>query len=164
MLSHRTKSHQPPPSFLSEKAQSELQSAQRPFLSSGCVVERGGDDSPGPPLFGFHRSRAILLARGPVAFGQGPFAPALICWRKIHRAEIRRAQKWAQCSRRSRGGLAKYLKGYGGRGRNRTYNLSIKSRMLCQLSYASGMATAGMLLRVLRTAARGLPPGLFISR
>ena len=24
----------------------------------------------------------------------------------------------------------------GGRGRNRTYNLSIKSRMLCQLSYA----------------------------
>ena len=25
----------------------------------------------------------------------------------------------------------------GGRGRNRTYNLSIKSRMLCQLSYAS---------------------------
>jgi hypothetical protein len=36
--------------------------------------------------------------------------------------------------------------------------------MLCQLSYASGMATAGMLLRVLRTAARGLPPGLFISR
>ncbi len=27
----------------------------------------------------------------------------------------------------------------GGRGRNRTYNLSIKSRMLCQLSYASRM-------------------------
>ena len=27
---------------------------------------------------------------------------------------------------------------YGGRGRNRTYNLSVKSRMLCQLSYASG--------------------------
>ena len=26
----------------------------------------------------------------------------------------------------------------GGRGRNRTFNLSIKSRMLCQLSYASG--------------------------
>src|SRR6185437_6403531 len=26
---------------------------------------------------------------------------------------------------------------YGGRGRNRTYNLSVKSRMLCQLSYAS---------------------------
>ena len=25
----------------------------------------------------------------------------------------------------------------GGRGRNRTFNLSIKSRMLCQLSYAS---------------------------
>ena len=25
----------------------------------------------------------------------------------------------------------------GGRGRNRTYNLSVKSRMLCQLSYAS---------------------------
>ncbi len=25
----------------------------------------------------------------------------------------------------------------GGRGRNRTYNQSIKSRMLCQLSYAS---------------------------
>jgi hypothetical protein len=28
----------------------------------------------------------------------------------------------------------------GGRGRNRTYNLSVKSRMLCQLSYASGRA------------------------
>jgi hypothetical protein len=27
---------------------------------------------------------------------------------------------------------------YGGRGWNRTTNLSIKSRMLCQLSYASG--------------------------
>src|SRR6202048_640736 len=27
--------------------------------------------------------------------------------------------------------------GFGGRGRNRTYNLSVKSRMLCQLSYAS---------------------------
>jgi len=26
---------------------------------------------------------------------------------------------------------------FGGRGRNRTYNLSVKSRMLCQLSYAS---------------------------
>ena len=26
---------------------------------------------------------------------------------------------------------------FGGRGRNRTYNQSIKSRMLCQLSYAS---------------------------
>jgi hypothetical protein len=25
----------------------------------------------------------------------------------------------------------------GGRGRNRTFNLSVKSRMLCQLSYAS---------------------------
>ena len=28
----------------------------------------------------------------------------------------------------------------GGRGRNRTYNLSVKSRMLCQLSYASKTA------------------------
>jgi hypothetical protein len=32
---------------------------------------------------------------------------------------------------------ARILKKIGGRGRNRTYNLSIKSRMLCQLSYAS---------------------------
>ena len=51
------------------------------------------------------------------------------------------AQKWAQwpifgdfqvvpnCS--------KLLDLNGGRGRNRTYNLSVKSRMLCQLSYAS---------------------------
>ena len=30
----------------------------------------------------------------------------------------------------------------GGRGRNRTFNLSIKSRMLCQLSYASGSTFA----------------------
>ena len=29
------------------------------------------------------------------------------------------------------------LESIGGRGRNRTYNLSVKSRMLCQLSYAS---------------------------
>ena len=38
----------------------------------------------------------------------------------------------------------KFLKnlgnGFGGRGRNRTYNLSVKSRMLCQLSYASSLA------------------------
>jgi hypothetical protein len=27
----------------------------------------------------------------------------------------------------------------GGRGRNRTFNLSVKSRMLCQLSYASNL-------------------------
>ena len=32
-------------------------------------------------------------------------------------------------------GVSHYL--IGGRGRNRTYNLSVKSRMLCQLSYAS---------------------------
>ena len=31
----------------------------------------------------------------------------------------------------------KLLNSIGGRGRNRTYNLSVKSRMLCQLSYAS---------------------------
>jgi len=31
----------------------------------------------------------------------------------------------------------KSLNLFGGRGRNRTYNLSVKSRMLCQLSYAS---------------------------
>ena len=36
---------------------------------------------------------------------------------------------------------------FGGRGRNRTYNLSVKSRMLCQLSYASESG---------RTALRGL--------
>jgi len=33
----------------------------------------------------------------------------------------------------------KSLNLFGGRGRNRTYNLSVKSRMLCQLSYASMM-------------------------
>jgi integrase len=31
----------------------------------------------------------------------------------------------------------------GGRGRNRTYNLSVKSRMLCQLSYASMQENSG---------------------
>ena len=35
----------------------------------------------------------------------------------------------------------------GGRGRNRTYNLSVKSRMLCQLSYASIQAGCAMLRR-----------------
>jgi len=34
-------------------------------------------------------------------------------------------------------GVRKSKKINGGRGRNRTYNLSVKSRMLCQLSYAS---------------------------
>ena len=34
--------------------------------------------------------------------------------------------------------IRKLLISNGGRGRNRTYNLSVKSRMLCQLSYASG--------------------------
>lgn len=34
-------------------------------------------------------------------------------------------------------GFSVYLALDGGRGRNRTFNLSIKSRMLCQLSYAS---------------------------
>ena len=36
--------------------------------------------------------------------------------------------------------LARFLLSFerdGGRGRNRTFNLSVKSRMLCQLSYAS---------------------------
>ena len=35
------------------------------------------------------------------------------------------------------GKRCKSLNLFGGRGRNRTYNLSVKSRMLCQLSYAS---------------------------
>jgi hypothetical protein len=34
----------------------------------------------------------------------------------------------------------------GGCGRNRTYNLSVKSRMLCQLSYAPEIASGGFLL------------------
>jgi hypothetical protein len=44
----------------------------------------------------------------------------------------------------------------GGRGRNRTYNLSVKSRMLCQLSYASkkdGGEPRGSL--ALRTSSAG---------
>ena len=49
----------------------------------------------------------------------------------------------------------------GGRGRNRTYNLSIKSRMLCQLSYASRRDIAE---GVLRKQARNLLLALFISR
>ena len=59
-------------------------------------------------------------------------------------------QKWAQSPflRRFRLalGCSKLLILYGGRGRNRTYNLSVKSRMLCQLSYASiriNMPSAG---------------------
>jgi hypothetical protein len=49
----------------------------------------------------------------------------------------------------------------GGRGRNRTYNLSIKSRMLCQLSYASRRDIAE---GVLRKQARNVLLALFISR
>jgi hypothetical protein len=44
----------------------------------------------------------------------------------------------------------------GGRGRNRTYNLSIKSRMLCQLSYASGTDTAAILLEDVADGGKGL--------
>ncbi len=33
----------------------------------------------------------------------------------------------------------KLLKRFGERGRNRTYNLLIKSQLLCQLSYARGV-------------------------
>ena len=40
-----------------------------------------------------------------------------------------------KCSRQER-------RKVGGRGRNRTYNQSIKSRMLCQLSYASRLETS----------------------
>ena len=39
----------------------------------------------------------------------------------------------------------------GGRGRNRTYNLSVKSRMLCQLSYASGKSGFAVLWEGPRT-------------
>ena len=41
---------------------------------------------------------------------------------------------------------------FGGRGRNRTYNLSVKSRMLCQLSYASIPLGFAVRWRRLRTA------------
>ena len=40
----------------------------------------------------------------------------------------------------------------GGRGRNRTYNLSVKSRMLCQLSYASMPLVKTVQRRGLHTA------------
>ena len=48
----------------------------------------------------------------------------------------------------------------GGRGRNRTYNLSVKSRMLCQLSYASTLRrrkyTAGLMMGSARFRERPL--------
>ena len=47
----------------------------------------------------------------------------------------------------------KSLNSIGGRGRNRTYNLSVKSRMLCQLSYASNFPRKNR-------AARGFAHGL----
>jgi hypothetical protein len=46
---------------------------------------------------------------------------------------------------------------YGGRGRNRTYNLSVKSRMLCQLSYASKQSKN----RAKRNVAHGLGVRMF---
>ena len=56
---------------------------------------------------------------------------------------VKWAQFWAQRekreSKRNRKGTAKakYVFDLGGeRGRNRTYNLLIKSQLLCQLSYA----------------------------
>ncbi len=59
------------------------------------------------------------------------------------RKEVRRGRQEGegiahhrQAAARVRSRLAIY-QGNGGRGRNRTFNLSIKSRMLCQLSYAS---------------------------
>jgi len=46
----------------------------------------------------------------------------------------------------------------GGRGRNRTYNLSVKSRMLCQLSYASrlGKSRAAGIMHTLRSAGNSM--------
>ena len=44
--------------------------------------------------------------------------------------------KWTQSVEGNRTEAAKSLKRSGERGRNRTYNLLIKSQLLCQLSYA----------------------------
>jgi hypothetical protein len=44
---------------------------------------------------------------------------------------------FSRCRKKAQKLIALTNRFYGGRGRNRTYNLSVKSRMLCQLSYAS---------------------------
>lgn len=59
----------------------------------------------------------------------------------FRRAEPRKAIIGAEASRAKDQMLGDFCeegqRRIGGRGRNRTYNLSVKSRMLCQLSYAS---------------------------
>ena len=56
---------------------------------------------------------------------------------------VSNAEGDAASERGGYGNLARHLYRNGGRGRNRTYNLSVKSRMLCQLSYASrGLETS----------------------
>jgi hypothetical protein len=78
------------------------------------------------------------------------------CYRNCIRFETAWAQKWAQllflgCFRMAPI-RSKLLILFGGRGRNRTYNLSVKSRMLCQLSYASNQSGFAVRLKPLRTA------------
>jgi hypothetical protein len=54
------------------------------------------------------------------------------------RPELKQVPGIFPCIGWKRGSEAAWLiQSNGGRGRNRTYNLSVKSRMLCQLSYAS---------------------------
>ncbi len=43
----------------------------------------------------------------------------------------------------------------GGRGRNRTFNLSIKSRMLCQLSYASWRGDRAAAIEACKAKSQG---------
>jgi hypothetical protein len=58
--------------------------------------------------------------------------------KRVHRKEIRGPHKIPHTEDTEIASTTcKRLKLLGGRGRNRTYNLSVKSRMLCQLSYAS---------------------------
>ena len=76
------------------------------------------------------------------------YAVAQSCWLvmrfigsdpKLLRGLLRQGghTKWAQFHSGDQDAERKLLKINGGRGWNRTTNLSIKSRMLCQLSYAS---------------------------
>jgi hypothetical protein len=80
------------------------------------------------------------------------------CYRECLCFETVWAQKWAQLpifeEFSTSLSCSKLLISFGGRGRNRTYNLSVKSRMLCQLSYASRRVYT-VQRGVLRRADRG---------
>jgi hypothetical protein len=85
-----------------------------------------------PATFDFRRTHGILRSENCAGASPiGESSPVALPRQNLQICgEIQRR-------RREKSRIVLILGMYGGRGRNRTFNLSVKSRMLCQLSYAS---------------------------